>query len=119
MKEMKNVGIVFYVEVDGKLTTLIVPVEKVRNSVEEAKKEKKKYIQYKFIVEDKVLEKEYTIKQIEDALIKTNLIVTKLVPKSLEAYLEDVTQKLCLKPIAPIAKREHELEKYGSIFRRK
>lgn len=111
MKEMKNVGIVFYVEVDGKLTTLIVPVEKVRNSVEEAKKEKKKYIQYKFIVEDKVLEKEYTIKQIEDALIKTNLIVTKLVPKSLEAYLQDVTQKLCLKPIAPIAKREHELEK--------
>ena len=44
MKKMNNVGIVFYVEVNGELTTLIVPVEKVRNSVEEAKKQKKKYI---------------------------------------------------------------------------
>lgn len=111
MKKMNNVGIVFYVEVNGELTTLIVPVEKVRNSVEEAKKQKKKYIQYQFIVGDKLIEKQYEIKQLEEALIKTNLIGTRLVPKSLEGYLQDVTQKLCLKPIAPIAKREHELEK--------
>lgn len=111
MKKMNNVGIVFYVEVEGKLTTLIVPVEKVRNSVEEAKKEKKKYVQYKFIVGDKTVEKIYDIAEIENALLKTNLIATGLVPKSLECYLQDLTQKLLLKPIVPIVKRKYEIEK--------
>lgn len=111
MKKVKNVGIVFYVEVDGEMNTLIVPEEKVRNSVEEAKKEKKKYIKYGFIVGDKKVEKTYDIAQIEAALIKTNLISTQLVPKSLKPYLQDLTQKLCIRPIEPIVKREHELEK--------
>lgn len=111
MKKMNNVGIVFYVEVNGELTTLIVPVEKVRNSVEEAKMEKKKYVQYKFIVGNKTVEKLYDIAEIENALVKTNLIATRLIPKSLENYLQDLTKKLCLKPIEPIVKREHELEK--------
>lgn len=111
MKKMKNVGIIFWVEVDGEVTTLIVPEEKVRNSVEEAKKQKKEYIQYKFIVGDKEIEKEYEIAQIEGALVKANLVSNQLVPKALTDYLQDVTQKLCQKPIEPIVKRKHELEK--------
>lgn len=111
MKKMKNVGIIFLVEVDGEITTLIVPEEKVRNSVEEAKKQKKEYIQYKFIVGDKEIEKEYEIAQIEGALVKANLVSNQLVPKALTDYLQDVTQKLCQKPIEPIVKRKHELEK--------
>ena len=43
---MNNIWKINLVEVDGEITTLIVPEEKVRNSVEEAKKQKKEYIQY-------------------------------------------------------------------------
>lgn len=111
MKKMKNVGIIFCVEVDGEVTTLIVPEEKIRKTVEDAKKQKKKYIQYKFIIEDKEIEKEYEIAQIEKALIKANLVSKQLVPKAFKDYLQDVTQKLCEKPIEPIVKRKHELEK--------
>ena len=91
MKKMKNVGIIFLVEVDGEITTLIVPEEKVRNSVEEAKKQKKEYIQYKFIVGDKEIEKEYEIAQIEGALVKANLVSNQLVPKALTAYCQKET----------------------------
>lgn len=113
MKKKKNVGIVFNVEVDGKIETIVISEQQLREAVKNSKfkrNEERKMILQIQLDNNEVLKVALMMSEINKALKKVELI-TNSVPKSLSKYLEDLTQKLAQKPIAPIAKREHELEK--------
>lgn len=108
----KNVGICLYFEVEGTVYQMIIPEEELRNYMrnDDAKVDEE-HIMFRFNVNDNIVEKNYKIAELNKALKQAKLIATKLVPNSLTYYIEDLTEKLVKKPIMPIAKREHELEK--------
>ena len=112
MKKEKAVGIYFNVEVDGKMIALIISEEQLRQYIESLNiKDETQEIPLTFDINNKIIEKSYKFSEIKKSLKQAKLISTQLVPDNLNGYIEDVTQKLCQKPIAPIVKREHELEK--------
>lgn len=112
MKQTKNVGIYFYVEVEGKVIALIVSVEQLRQYMKKINvNDKKQEVPLIFNLNGKEIQKSYKVAELEKALKQAELITNQLVPASLSKYVEDLTQKLCLKPITPIVKREHEIEK--------
>lgn len=94
---------------DGK--TVMVSSDQLRQTIEKAKfKPGVEEICLRFNVESGVIDIPVRISDMRKA-IKQAVLSTKLIPNSLNEYLEDLTQKLVIKPIIPIAKREHELEK--------
>lgn len=112
MKKAKAVGIYFNVEVDGKMIALVVSEEQLRKYVESLNiKDETQEVPLTFYINNKSIEKAYKFSEIKKSLKQAKLIATQLVPDNLNDYMEDVTQKLCKKPIAPIVKREYELEK--------
>ncbi len=108
----KNVGICLYFEVEGTVYQMMIPEEELRDYMrnDDAKVDEE-HIMFRFNVNNNIVEKNYKIAELNKALKQAKLIATKLVPNSLTYYIEDLTEKLVKKPIMPIAKREHELEK--------
>lgn len=108
----KKVGIYFEVEVDGEIHKLIVSEEELRNVIKNSKirRDKEEEIILQFETNGKKTNVAYKMSLINSILKKATL-AKNIIPRSLDEYLEDLTQKLVQKPIMPIAKREHELEK--------
>lgn len=108
----KKVGIYFEVEVDGEIHKLIVSEEELRNVIKNSKirRDKEEEIILQFETNGKKTNVAYKMSLINSVLKKATL-TKNIIPTSLDEYLEDLTQKLVQKPIMPIAKREHELEK--------
>lgn len=108
----KKVGIYFEVEVDGEIHKLIVSEEELRNVIKNSKirRDKEEEIILQFETNGKKTNVAYKMSLINSVLKKATL-TKNIIPRSLDEYLEDLTQKLVQKPIMPIAKREHELEK--------
>lgn len=108
MKGKKKDGVIL-LNYDGR--TIEISAEALQETIQKAKfKPDVEEICLRFNIKGEVLDIPVRISDIRKA-IKQAILVKKLVPNSLTDYLEDITQKLMMKPIMPIAKREHELEK--------
>lgn len=112
MKKKNKVGIYFNVEVDGKLARIVVSEEELREVIKNSKvrRDKEKDILLQFRINEELIKVSFKMSQI-NKLLKQATLAHKLIPNSLDGYLEDLTRKISQQPIAPIAKREHELEK--------
>lgn len=108
----KTVGIYFEVEVDGKIQKVIVSEEELRTVIKNSKirRDKDEEVILQFDTNGKKTNVSYKMSLI-NRILKQATLIKNIIPSSLEGYLEDLTQKLVQKPIMPIAKREHELEK--------
>lgn len=100
-----------YIQLTYNGKTVMVSSDDLRQTIEKAKFEPNiEEICLRFNVNNEVIDIPVRISDMRKA-IKQAVLSTKLIPNSLDEYLEDLTQKLAIKPIMPIAKREHELEK--------
>lgn len=108
----KTVGIYFEVEVDGEIQKLIVSEEELRTIIKNSKirRDKDEEVILQFDTNGKKMNVSYKMSQI-NSILKKAALIRNIIPNSLTGYLEDLTQKLVQKPIMPIAKREHEIEK--------
>lgn len=108
MKGKKKDGVIL-LNYDGR--TIEISAEALQETIQKAKfKPDVEEICLRFNIKGEMLDIPVRISDMKKA-IKQAILVKKLVPNSLTEYLEDITQKLMMKPIMPIAKREHELEK--------
>lgn len=100
-----------YIQLSFDDQTIIVLTEDLRQRIKEAKiGSDQKEISLSFNIDNKIVNKTISVATIRKAL-KQAILCKPLVPNSLEGYVEDLTQRLIQKPIMPIKKREHELEK--------
>ncbi len=100
-----------YIQLSFDDQTIIVLAEDLRQRIKEAKiGPDQKEISLSFNIDNKIVNKTISVATIRKAL-KQAILCKPLVPNSLEGYVEDLTQRLIQKPIMPIKKREHELEK--------
>lgn len=108
----KTVGIYFEVEVDGQIQKVIVSEEELRTVIKNSKirRDKEEEVILQFDTNGKKINMSYKMSLI-NSILKQAALTRNIIPNSLTGYLEDLTQKLMQKPIMPIAKREHELEK--------
>lgn len=113
MKKNKEAQIYFQVNMNGKLETIVVSAEELRQCLKEAKIrcDTTEDVILRFDINKEPVDVSIKMSEINRLLKQAMLANSTIVPWSLSDYLEDVTQKLSQKPIAPIAKREHEIEK--------
>ncbi len=105
----KKKDVVIWLNYEGR--TIEISANELQQTIQKAKfKPDVEEICLRFNIKGEILDIPVKISDMRKA-IKQAILVKKLVPNSLTEYLEDITQKLMMKPIMPIAKREHELEK--------
>lgn len=107
--KMKEKPVYIQLSFDGQ--TVVVLAEELRQRIKEAKiGTDQKEVSISFNIDNEIVNKTISVATIRKAL-KQAILCKPLVPNSLVGYVEDLTQKLAQKPIVPIKKREHELEK--------
>lgn len=113
MRKGKEAKIYFQLNMDGQVQEVSILAEELQQYLKNAKirLDTQEDVTIPLNVNQKIVNIIMKAADINRLLKQAMLISTQIVPRSLEDYLEDVTQKLAQKPIAPIAKREHELEK--------
>lgn len=113
MKKRNKAKIYFQLNMNGQVQTTAILVEELQQYLKAA------HIQLD-MQEDVVIPINFNQKVVDitmkatdiNRLLKQALLMnTQIVPKSLEGYLDDITHTLSQKQIAPIAKREQEIEK--------
>lgn len=113
MAKKKNIEVYFTTIIDGKQEMIAVSLEQLRQVIENSNlpRDTKQKVILAFDTGDKTTNIAIEMSTLNMLLKNGELKATDLVPKSLRGYLEDITQRLANKPIVPIVKREHELEK--------
>lgn len=113
MRKGKEAKIYFQLNMDGQVQTAIISAEELQQYLKNAKVrlDRQEEVTIPLNINQKVVDLTMKAADINRLLKQAMLMSTQIVPRSLKGYLEDVTQKLAQKPIAPIAKREHEIEK--------
>lgn len=109
----KEVNIYFTTIVEGKEKIITISPDQLRTVIENSKlrRDIKKKVILQFNIDGEIINIAVEMSTINRLLKNAELKSTNIIPNSLKEYLEDLTQKLATKPIIPIAKREHELEK--------
>lgn len=109
--KQKEHEIYFKIKVDEKIQEVRISAEELRNCIKEAKLKKDvEELSLQLVFDNKTVNVPMKMSDIK-MLLKQSMLLTGLVPRSLEPYLQDLSQKLSQKPISPIVGREHELEK--------
>lgn len=113
MEKNKKAQIYFQVNVNGNVETVVVSPEELRQCLKEAKikRDTTEKITLRFNIDKEPIDISMKMSDVNMLLKQAMLTNSHIIPNSLKKYLEDLTQKLSKKPIEPIAKREHEIEK--------
>lgn len=115
MKKRKVPMVCLNFEIEGEINQICFEPENLRNWLKGLKiKQGQEKVELQFNYNGKEYIRKIDVKNELPSIkcaVKYAEIMKGIVPKSLSIYLEDLTQKLCEKPIVPIVKREHELEK--------
>lgn len=113
MRKSNKAQIYFQLNMDGQVYTAAISVEELRQYLKDnhVQLDIQENVIIPITFNQKVVDITMKAVDINRLLKQAMLKNTQIIPKSLEGYLEDITQKLSQRPIAPIAKREHEIEK--------
>lgn len=113
MAKKRNAKVYFPAIIDGKERIILISLEQLRQVIENSKlpRDTEHKVTLPINTGDKIINIDIEMSILNMLLKNGELKTIDLVPKSLEDCLEDITQRLANKPIAPIAKRKHEIEK--------
>ena len=117
--KQKEHEIYFKIKVDEKIQKVRISAEELRNCIKEAKLKKDvEELSLQLVFDNKTVNVPMKMSDIK-MLLKQSMLLTGLVPRSLEPYLQDLSQKLSQKPICPIVGRKYEMEKIWSYISQK
>lgn len=109
--KQKEHEIYFQFKVDEKMQEVRISAEELRKCIKEAKlKSDVEELSLQLTFNNKTVNVPMKMSDIR-MVLKQAMLLDALVPRSLEYYIQDLSQKLSQNPICPIVGREHELEK--------